>query len=488
MAVSSDHDHHTGSIHVLPDDIETITLGSLLANPLLLCHIVDYLPISALLSLAATSNQFRNLLYKTPRVFRRLDLTTVKSAQLHIEPIDQGGQIWRNAQLDENVTEDDFYAGPLRGIFSALRRRDLLHDVTTLILDGLSVTAELVHDIISDPSFSVRILSLREVRNLNEPKLRAALQMAVRPSRPDGTPRLQGLYIFGARDPPPIPATSAVSKPGTPGSGTATPADWNKRSLQTLVAALNEVADDCAWYDTKGTILSRPVPAEWAETMLACAGVISFDAPLCRGPRHLNSPVYGSINIAANSPPPPYVPSNWSVATIALDGCAGCGSSPEGWTVWGESGGIDGSDDTCRFPLLSPIPLHSSNVKEARCPSGAAVYSRASRAENDGSRRFIARCMECLHGRFCWACNKWWCEKCFTLGQVDPVDGLYYKCRVNRSCWECNVNCLQCIEKTQRLCMSCRGGYCTIHNPGCDTSKNTCDWCSTRRRTRDLYY
>lgn len=296
--------------------------------------------------------------------------------------------------------------------------------MTTLILDGLSVTAELVHDIISDPSFSVRILSLRGVKNLNEPKLRAALQMAVRPSRPDGTPRLQGLYIFGAKDPPSLPATPA------PTTGTTITSGWNQRSLQTLVAALHQVADECLWYDKKGTIIPRPIPTEWAETMLSCAGIISFDAVLCRGPRHLNSPAYGSIDIAANSPPSPHVPSKWAAATHAVDGCAGCGAAPEGWTVWGESTGSDGSDDTSRFPLLAPTPIHSSNIRVAMCPSGAQAYpSRASRTTAKTTRRFIARCMECLRDRYCWACSKWWCEKCFTLGQMDSVDGLYYKVR-----------------------------------------------------------
>lgn len=37
--------------------------------------------------------------------------------------------------------------------------------------------------------------------------------------------------------------------------------------------------------------------------------------------------------------------------------------------------------------------------------------------------------MECLRDRYCWACRKWWCEKCFTLGQLDSHDGLYYKVR-----------------------------------------------------------
>lgn len=312
---------------------------------------------------------------------------------------------------------NSFYAGPLRGIFSTFRRRKVLHDVTTLVLDGMSVTAELVNEIITDPSFQVRILSLREVRNLNHPMLRAALQMAVRPGRPEGTPRLKGLYIFGPRDPPRLPARA-------PPNSILRVSDFAWRE----------------WYDTKGSVVPNPVPTEWAETMLACADIISFDAVLCRGPRHLNSSAYGSINIPANSPPPPYVPSKWSVATESVGGCTGCGSAPEGWTTWGESGGIDGNGDVHRFPLLAPPPPHSSDVKVACCPRGEEVKpSRSRGAIQKEPRRFIARCGECTRGRLCRSCNKWWCEACFTLGTLDPSDGSYYKVRVQDLCVSCKA-------------------------------------------------
>ncbi|KAL2279205.1 hypothetical protein FJTKL_13586 [Diaporthe vaccinii] len=468
---SHDHDHGGGSGHVLPDEIQEGTLLFFLSNPLLLSLTVDHLPPSATVSLAATSRAFRNLIHHTPGVFRRLDLTQVKSAQFDIDPIDQGGEVWRNVQLDENLTEDDFYSGPLRGIFGALRRQQILRDVSTLILDGLSVTAELVHEIISDPSYSVRILSLREVKNLNEPKLRAALQMAVRPSRPEGTPRLKGLYIFGAKDPPCLTGDTAAIGNG----GNATAAGWNQRSHQALSDVLHQPSD--LWYDRKGTVVPRPVPTEWASTILACAGLISFDAVLCRGPRHFNSPAFGQVSIGPSSPPSPQVPSSWAVATHALDGCAGCGAAPEGWTVWGESAGTDGDDDTCRFPLLAPPPVHSSNTKVACCPSGADVKpSRSGGSNRTEQRRFLARCMECLRDRYCWGCNKWWCEKCYVPGQMDShVDGLYYKARMARSCWECGNNCSTCIDQTQRQCRCCRGGYCIIHNEGSTSEKCDCE-------------
>ena len=84
-----------------------VTLLQLLSNTLVLYQTVPYLPISSLLTLGATSKSFRTLIHDTPNVFRHLDLTQVKSAQFHIAAIDHGGEIWRNVQLDENVTEDE---------------------------------------------------------------------------------------------------------------------------------------------------------------------------------------------------------------------------------------------------------------------------------------------------------------------------------------------------------------------------------------------
>jgi hypothetical protein len=63
--------------------------------------------VADILALAATSRALRYLIYQTPQVFRRIDLTAFKSAQLDIQAIDHGGETWRNVQLDENVTEDE---------------------------------------------------------------------------------------------------------------------------------------------------------------------------------------------------------------------------------------------------------------------------------------------------------------------------------------------------------------------------------------------
>jgi len=90
----------THSSHVLLDKVFRV--------PHLLRNIVGYLPITAVLHLAVTSKDNRKLLCDTSGAFQCLDLSTIKSGQLSIGQIDQGGETWRNVQLDENVTEDEY--------------------------------------------------------------------------------------------------------------------------------------------------------------------------------------------------------------------------------------------------------------------------------------------------------------------------------------------------------------------------------------------
>lgn len=98
---------HGDGAHTLPDEIQEGTLLFILSNPLLLSLTADYLSPLSTVNLAATCRSFRSLVYGTPGVFRRLDLSEVRSAQFDVCPIDQGGQMWRNVQLDENITEDE---------------------------------------------------------------------------------------------------------------------------------------------------------------------------------------------------------------------------------------------------------------------------------------------------------------------------------------------------------------------------------------------
>ena len=279
---------------------------------------------------------------------------------------------------------DSFYSGPLRGVLSSLRRQNILQDVQTLILDGLSVTSDVCHEIINDPSFNVRILSIREVKNLNQAKLRGSLQYACRSSRPSTSPRLKALYVFGHKDVHVLPSTPSVE------SGTASPTSisngWNLKSHEALSSSLRW--EDESWWFGKGQIVTRPISQDWVNCMAACQGLIAFDAMLCQGPRHRTSAAFGKPPMMTDNQP--------QVATHSIRGCETCGAAPEGLVAFESS--------LAHFlPLLTPPPLLSSSVMAATSPSVA------------NPQPFLPRCMDCLRERYCASCNKWWCEMCYQL-------------------------------------------------------------------------
>ncbi|KAF1987110.1 hypothetical protein K402DRAFT_393275 [Aulographum hederae CBS 113979] len=376
------------------------TLLDLLCNSLVLRQTTPYLDVCSLLALSATSKSFHYLINNSPDSFRRLDLTTVKAASIDSSSIDKGGVRWRSQRMDEALTEDEFYSGPLLGIFNKLARKNVLACVSTLVLDGLTVTADMVNEIITKDSYNVRILSIREAKHLNERKLRQSLMYAVRPSRPAGTPRLKGLYVFGAKEQ--TPADSNPIRQRSPGrvptpeggvmyvQGAQIGAEWNHKSQESLNNTLANTEDK--WYQSSGRMVRKTPGPEWAETLQACAGIIAFDAVLCRGPRH-NVPVAnarGEVDAGDYLPP--------TIATVALGqaGCMKCGSCPEGPAVFGHS-------PSSHLPLLAPPPLHSSTVQAAQKPHTF-----------DGSAPlFMARCDDCLRGRWCERCNKFWDESCY---------------------------------------------------------------------------
>lgn len=90
-----------------PHSRRTLSVVDLLGNSLVLAHIVPYLPPSSIVKLAALNSETRTILSHAPGVYRHLDLSTIKAAQFEIAQIDHGGEVWRNVQLDENLTEDE---------------------------------------------------------------------------------------------------------------------------------------------------------------------------------------------------------------------------------------------------------------------------------------------------------------------------------------------------------------------------------------------
>ncbi|KAF4983701.1 hypothetical protein FZEAL_917 [Fusarium zealandicum] len=370
--------HHQTRVEIPQIQHKGLNIFDALYNSLVLRNTLPYLPVSGLLNLAATCRDLRSLVYETPGVFRHLDLTRVKTAHFGAtKEAERSFSVWRNVQLSEYLTEDDFYAGPLRGIFSTLKQRHILRDVQSLVLDGLSVTAELCHEIINDPNYNVRMLSIRDVKNLNHGKLRSALAYACRNSRPEGSPRLKALYVFGSKE----TATPTLSE-AVCATQSSIGADWNQRSQDALGASCKSEAD--AWWSRKGRMLSKSIDAHWAQCLLACQGIISFDAVLCQGPRHGNSPAFGKTHLPSACNP--------AIATFAVGGCASCGKAPEGL--------MDRTTHHSSLPLLSPPPILSSSVQAATTP-------------RPGQEAFAPRCADCLRDRFCVTCNKWWCETCY---------------------------------------------------------------------------
>lgn len=221
------------------------------------------------------------------------------------------------------------------------------------------------------------MLSIRDAKNLNQGKLRGALSYACRPSRPEGAPKLKALYIFGSMEAtaPALPAPSTSQKSISTG--------WNQRSQKALTTSLQNEADP--WWSRQGQVLNKPISEDWARCLVACQGIISFDAVLCQGPRHRNSPVFGKTPLRANCGP--------AVATFALGGCASCGKAPEGML-------LPDSTDYSSLPLLSPPPILSSSIRAATVPRQPCAA-------------FVPRCGDCLRERYCPSCNKWWCESCY---------------------------------------------------------------------------
>ena len=400
------------------------SLLELLTNTLILYQTSPYLSVSTLLKLGATSKSFRDLIYNTPLVFRYLDLSTAKGGVVKFEPIDAGGEVWRSERMDEAVTEEDFYCGPLRGIFSSLMKKGVLQDVQTLILDGLSVPTEVLRDIICDEAFSVKILSILNVKNLNEKKLMQVLRYAVRPSRPKGTPRVKGIYLFGTVKVlrsvyPTSPDSMLASNSGvTTSIGAQIGMQWNQRSQQALLSATGQDVDP--WYQASGTVIpTRSHLSQWSSCVRACEGIIAFDAVLCRGPRHdpkilergMGPDVSGSQSFAFLEP---------HIATVALGpkGCEVCHSTPEG-------PGCRQGDYFEQVPLLAPPPLHSSTTSTARRPP--------SDASSPPNSLFVARCTSCLVDRWCEGCNRFWCESCYPIEdsgvfeKVDEIDKIANK-------------------------------------------------------------
>ncbi|KAJ5778554.1 hypothetical protein N7520_001800 [Penicillium odoratum] len=450
-----------------------------LTNSLILDHVAPYLAAPSLLALASTSRLMYSMITQTPYIFRHLDLTRCRGARLP-----------KNSQPQDDLqTEDEVYSAPLRRIFASLEKRSVLQDVRTLVLDGLPVPANLVADIILTDRFNVNILSIRECLHLNERKLMQIIQHAVRPTRPEGTPRVKGIYHFSPRTKAPRAVvrrryrdwwSSRSSFRSSSQSSSSTSSD-DEEDIPKTPTEQNE------WYSPSGKLFKYNLEDGWAQTLQKCEGIIAFDAVLCRGPRH-DVNMYSSTNEDGSVPDAPLL--GPAVATVALGprGCDGCHSSPEGPAIWGQSPDL-------QFPLLNPMPIHVSSVTAAKRPEQIPGEHPC----------LITRCTDCLTDRWCHRCNKWFCSNCLPnprhvrmnlsphqtavrppqgslTGPIRPLVREKPGPGVSKDCWECGPTCASCKLDCQHTCQSCQGDYCIDHNEGC--SATMCDWCNTSSRHR----
>ena len=376
------------------------TLLDLLMNDLILSQTLPYLPLGSINALLRTSHKLHNLLSTNELTFRLLDLSKSRSAYLPPSlstPIDSGGNSWRSERMDENLTEDEFYSGPLRGVLSKLPRQGILRNVHVLILDGLaSVTVDLVNDVCCGKEYSVRILSVIGCGNLNDRKLQEMLRYLCREGRPKDQPRLKGLYVFGAGSGADAPGRySRVGVPMLSGITRAEGATLGS-APSNVHAAERRRSDADLWYAPTGKILSEGYSqrSTWEETLQFCKGIIAFDAVLCT---HMHMEMEAYLHDASRDYLEDHKPGIPPLASVALgpEGCSGCGKAPQGSPVWGES-------DTMEFPMLRPPPFSGRVVDAVRPPKLKGT-----------PRRLITSCTWCLANRHCENCHIWWCGKCY---------------------------------------------------------------------------
>ena len=372
------------------------TLLDLFRNQLVLNHVSPYLGVSNLVRLAATSKDFRNVIDNTSGVYHHVDLTRGTLCVGYFGSL----CLDRTITFQEGWTRDDYFAQHLRQVFRSLQSRNVLQDVRTLILDRITLSAGIVREILCSDGYNVRILSLRGVRELDDEGLMHILWYLIRSDRPEGTPRLKGLYYFTPETASAnfsvanllqrVPQRGITNALGAQlGSGVVSSGALHKQFVRSSWHQYDP------WYSATGEVLKREgaMDLQWATLIQACAGLIAFDVVLCR--HNVLQRSDHRTDYPADMQNPPSSP---RLATISLSGCRGCGSCPEGPARPGTSA-------ENQIPLVAPPPLHTSSVRSAQ------------RLDTRGLPQppFIARCKNCLKDRWCERCNVWWCESCYTI-------------------------------------------------------------------------
>lgn len=377
-------------------------LFDLLSNSIIFNNIIAYLPLASRFALSRTCQFYRQYLLSSSDAFRTLDLSKCKGAYVrYMARVDSGGQSFRAERMDESLTEDEFYAGPLRGVLRNLHRQNILRSVNSLVLDGLaSVTNDLLHEIVTSDEYHVKLLSIRRCPNVNQAKLQQLLMYICRSGRPEGTPRLQGLYFFTN----PVQTRSHTDNAGVTGLDGA-----QLGALPSFKGSCDEVEP---YYAPFGRVvdMNQTDLKFWAQIISACKGLVWFDAVLCT---HMHSDMAPIISDNLRDERPHMPP----IATLALGpaGCTSCGASPQGAPIWGQS-------NHGEFPLLWPPPASGRIIDAIRPPLRSSP-------EGAVAQRLIVSCQWCVDNRHCDSCHKWWCGDCYNpkrgkhVPAVDNIQG-----------------------------------------------------------------
>jgi hypothetical protein len=144
------------------------SLLDLLSNHLVLAQLAPYLSISALFNLSVTSRRFNEVICSDLNAFQRLDLSTVRGVPCHLcelEPYEPHTVVDKHGH---SVEERERYCLPLTKLANISWKRDLLPTVQTLILDRQYVHVDMVRNILLGHACQIRLLSLIDVRGLNQ--------------------------------------------------------------------------------------------------------------------------------------------------------------------------------------------------------------------------------------------------------------------------------------------------------------------------------
>ena len=140
--------------------------------------------------------------------------------------------------------------------------------------------------------FRVQILSVNGSKNLNKRKSQQVLRYAARPTRTEGTPRLNGVYKFGTRPHFSIEeASTSSSRRITDSPGAQLSASLNRRSREAFQSSLN--AEVSPWYRNSGKFfqerwnISYPEEIQERPVKLSCSMMRYYVVGISTTPRAL---------------------------------------------------------------------------------------------------------------------------------------------------------------------------------------------------------